>query len=166
MEQNVNSLRLAVPDGVARRLLRDPVQVRSCRVILNSDLTFSPEVARHGEPLGNLYGKFIQGRRKPPRIDVDRVQSAGQVPRLRQRFVYEAGDLAHVRDLVRRFARQPVRQALAGEGDSGQLLAQSVVEVLTDAPLLVAADFEDLALELAPLRDVMDDSREHTSVTD
>src|SRR5688572_998746 len=34
LEQNVDSLRLAVPDRVARRLLRDPVQVRGRRIVL------------------------------------------------------------------------------------------------------------------------------------
>ena len=58
----------------------------------------------------------------------------------------------------RRF-RQPVLQNLAHERDSGQVLAQTVVQILTDSAPFRFADFENCFLQTFALADIANRAR-------
>ena len=57
--------------------------------------------------------------------------------------------------------RQLLAEHLQRERDAGQFLAQPVVQVLTDPPLLLAPDLQDLPLQPPPLGEVAEHAGEH-----
>jgi hypothetical protein len=57
-----------------------------------------------------------------------------------------------------RLVRERPLRVIEGKCDSHQILAQAVMQVLADAPLLVGGGFENLALQFAPSGQIMHDS--------
>ena len=68
--------------------------------------------------------------------------------------------LGCVRRLGQALLPQFLFEHLAHESDAGEVLAQSIVEILPDAPLFPAADFEDRAFEAFGIGNV-DSSEDH-----
>ena len=79
------------------------------------------------------------------------LQSAGQLPGDDHIAVHGLRGLVQSRSGRRAYFREFLRTRLQVERRRGQFLANHVVEVFADAPLLPFADFEKLAFELLAL---------------
>lgn len=93
-------------------------------------------------------------------IHLDRVEAAGDVAAAGDGIVEERGDLVHAVGVNRSGGIVCVAFAKAGregachESDGGELLAETIVEVLADAALLALRDADDLALKAGALADL------------
>ena len=98
-----------------------------------------------------------QRRRQSAALDADRGNTACQSARAIDRTVDERHDFLGVCTPALAFSRlsRPTRLR-QHQRHTGELLAQAVVQIAADAPLLAVGDVDDLALELAPLRDVFE----------
>ena len=96
----------------------------------------------------------LQRRHQPLGVGHHRKQSSRQFPRLVHRFIHQADNLGRI-DGVAYVARgQFFLVHLGHERDPGQMLPQSVVQILPDAPLLPRADVQQRPLQLLALGDV------------
>ncbi len=81
-------------------------------------------------------------------------QSARQLPRLVDRFIYQPHNFGRIRGIGDFSLRQFLFVHLGHEGNSRQVLPQAVVQILSDPPLLPGADVQQRSLQLFAFRDI------------
>ncbi len=86
------------------------------------------------------------------RSQLDRMQATRDAPGLGDGVVDEPGKVVQLRGVARGIAVQSPGQSLRGKGRAEQMLAQMVVQILTNAPLLALSRLEQRPLEEFCLR--------------
>ena len=146
---------VAVPDGVGHRFLRDAEEVRRHAHVVEEERIVAIEAAGDSEEVLDFAGEVLQRRHQPVSGELHRQQSMRQLARHPDRLIDE---LCEARGFVRFGAHRPRPQLLfehlAEECDAGEVLAEPVVQVLADAPLLALAGVENRAFELLAIGDV------------
>ena len=140
-QRDHDPLRAAVLDGVADRFLRDVKEVRRGRDVVEQHRRVTRRTGTRREtdprPRRQSAAGRPSGRRRRTRPgtrprDSSRVFSIASLTRRH--------DLAGVGGLGQRTLLETLLQHLAHEGGAGQVLPEAIVQILTDAPLLAAAD--------------------------
>ena len=156
---------LRVLDGIVNRLLGDAEQV--------GDEGFLDDWGRN--PLHKLaldlmsrldpHRKVLERGAQSARLQRHQIKPARHRARLRDGLAQQLGNHHRVRPLRQGLLRQFGRQLPRGERHAHQVLAQAVMQVLADAPLLAVADLGNLAFETLPGADVGEhnDSAGHLS---
>ena len=103
--------------------------------------------------------------RRVRRRGSQQVKPTRERPCLRDRLIDLVREFFDDWHRSRRFRLEAPGEDFRGEGCPGELLAQAVVQLVPHAPLLVGAGFQDLALQAAPVRGVVEDAIEHEPVT-
>ncbi len=84
-------------------------------------------------------------------FQIHRRQTARQRARALNRARHQIGDLGDLRRVLRRLSRHLHLEAFHQQRQTGELLAQAVVQIAAEAALLAIGDFEDLLLQLFAL---------------
>lgn len=157
---------LAMAQGVGHGLLRDAVQVGGHLDVGQEDGLGTLEVHVNVEVVGGADGEFLEGGHEAVRGGPQGGHPVGQVAGVFGGGSHEGGDLVGGGRLGSFGVLEAAGEGLGEELDAGELLAEVVVQVLSDALLGNLGDAEDLGLEASPLGDVAEDAGEEASLSD
>ena len=154
IQANHNIARLPVLDGVVHRLLRDVVKVRRHGVIVDQH-------RRSHSNRQEIPNRSSTSAAQSCNADINPCASetTGSRPRASSRVLWIASFtsftiLAASAASCYLLFSQLRFVNLGHEGDSRQMLAQAIVQVLADAPLFPCTDVQQRSLQLLPLGDV------------
>ncbi len=106
----------------------------------------------------HFFRHALEGGWKAAGLEVHGVQSVRKLPRLRGRVTDRHRQLADCFGLWCLPGGQIPRGKICLKGDSDQVLAQSIVQVLADSSLLLGAGVQDLPFENSPPTEVMNNT--------
>src|SRR5262249_51632314 len=99
-------------------------------------------------------GEFIERLHQAVRTHLDRMQTLGHAARQGDRLLDIVDDAARVRRLRNPTLRKLFRQHMARERGTGEVLTESVVQILPDSALFALADLEKVALQALTFRNL------------
>src|SRR5262245_39975821 len=145
---------VAMLDRIVHCFLRNVIEMGGDVDVSDQDGLGALEATADAEQVLDLAGPPLERRHEPVGVGHNRQEAARQLPGLVDRLVHEADDLLDFGCLRNAVGRELTLQHLAHERDAGQVLAEAVVQVATDLPLLPGADLENRLFHPLALGDV------------
>jgi hypothetical protein len=153
-EANPEVPRSAVFDGVIGSFLGDPIEVRGGGHITVQTLRVHVAAADDSVSRADARSELFEGRGQTLGGQADGIKSLANPTGLGDGLVEEPGDLFRRLGVRMRSFDERLLERIGANGQANQLLAQPIVNILTDARLLAVADFEDLTLKPHPFSHV------------
>ena len=131
-------------DRIGDRLLGDPVEVRRGRIAGNEDRSRTVKPAAHVEELAGVRRQLPERGHESVGFKRDGRKTPRQHPRLARAIANQFNNRGGVA-AFHRVTGELLRQGRGLELDARKVLAQTVVQILADPPLLVAADVKQFS---------------------
>ncbi len=150
---------LAVTDGIAYGFLGDSVQMGGGGVVSDLGHLVPVKSTVNVKQLGHLHGQRVQSAPEAG-FEVNGIESTGEITGLPGAIANGFGKSSKGIFCGIRTFGQSSGSCIDAKGDADQILAKSVVKVLSDSTLFVGSGFEDLAFELPSSGQVVKNGRE------
>ena len=154
-ERDFDGRRFSVANSIVDGLLGHSIYVKSDFCVLYRPIFGSLESAHDPIDALNVRAQALKRRFKTVFLEFDRQQKLAEASRVVDRFFDQICDFRGLAGRLASFRLEGLRKRLAQESDSGEELAEPVMQVASDAFSLTLPGLEDLLLEQALLGDVV-----------